>query len=149
MLNTRIERSRRSHGSAVFVLLGCLLLTLTAPARAQDPDPDPWLGKDKALHFSASALIAGGTYAVTAPFFKARYPPLLIGAGVTLAIGGIKEGIDATGSGTPSWKDFTWDAIGTATGLLVAWLVDFAIRGLSAQHPAFSEFAQSPGSTAP
>ena len=113
------------------------VLSMTRGAHADDPDP--WLGKDKALHFSASALIAGGTYAATAPFFKARYPPLLIGAGVTLAIGGIKEGIDATGSGTPSWKDFTWDAIGTATGLLVAWLVDFAIRGVSDTHPPLGE----------
>ena len=78
---------------------------------------------------------------MTAPFFKARYPPLLIGAGVTLPMGAIKEGIEATGRGTPSRKDFTWDAIGAATGLLVAWLVDFAIRGLSSQPPAFSEFA--------
>ena len=139
MQDTHIHRSRRLHprvAPAVFVLLGCLLF---APGARADDD---WLGKDKALHFGASALIAGGTYAVSAPFFKARYPPLVIGAAFTLAVGGIKEGIDATGSGTPSWKDFTWDAIGTATGLLVAWLVDFAIRGVSDAQPAFGEPVQ-------
>lgn len=138
MQTTRIRRNRRpllKRAPAVFVLLAGL--SLTRGARATDPDP--WLGKDKTLHFSASALIAGGTYAATAPFFKARYPPLLIGAAFTLAVGGIKEGIDATGAGDPSWKDFTWDVIGAASGLLVAWLVDFAIRGVSDAHPALGE----------
>lgn len=131
-----MQRARKY--SSVLALVA--VVSLTRGARAEDPDP--WLGKDKALHFSASALIAGGTYAATAPFFKARYPPLLIGAAFTLAVGGIKEGIDATGAGDPSWKDFTWDVIGTATGLLVAWLVDFAIRGVSEAHPALGEPAR-------
>ncbi|MFO0665864.1 MAG: hypothetical protein U0174_18075 [Polyangiaceae bacterium] len=136
MQNPSTIRNRRRTWPAVFVLLGCFALPRGASA------DDEWLGKDKALHFSASALIAGGTYAATAPFFKARYPPLLIGAGVTLAVGGIKEGIDATGAGDPSWRDFTWDVIGAAAGLLVAWLVDVAIRGVNDSHPAFGEPAR-------
>jgi hypothetical protein len=41
----------------------------------------------------------------------------------------LKEGIDATGSGDPSWKDFTWDVIGAAVGLAVAWGVDAVVHG--------------------
>lgn len=35
-----------------------------------------------------------------------------------------KELWDLSGHGSPSWKDFTWDVIGVATGLLLSWLVD-------------------------
>ena len=37
--------------------------------------------------------------------------------------------IDATGSGDPSWKDFTWDVIGAAVGLAIAWGIDTAVHG--------------------
>ena len=26
--------------------------------------------------------------------------------------------------GDPSWRDFTWDVVGTTTGVLVGWLID-------------------------
>jgi putative lipoprotein len=107
-----------------------------SPAKAQTAsDPDPWFGRDKALHFSVSAVIAAGTYTLAATQFQARYPPLLLGAGVTLAVGAAKEGADALGAGDPSWKDFTWDVAGMIVGLGVAWGLDLLIRGVSSAHP--------------
>lgn len=119
---------------ATSILLGVLSTTRTARAT----DPDPWFGQDKALHFGVSAALASGTYAVMTTQFKARYPPLLIGGGLSLAIGGAKEGLDSLGFGDPSWKDFTWDVIGTVVGLGLAWGLDLAIRGVGPQAPLFA-----------
>ena len=38
--------------------------------------------------------------------------------------------------GDPSWKDFTWDAIGVVAGLAIAWGVDLLLGGVDAAHPA-------------
>jgi len=46
----------------VRALAAVLALGWAAGARAQAADPDPWLGQDKALHFAASAGIAGTGY---------------------------------------------------------------------------------------
>jgi len=108
----------------------------TARAEAAS-DPDPWFGRDKALHFSVAALIASGTYTLSATQFEARYPCLLLGAGTTLAVGAAKEAYDGLGHGDPSWKDFTWDMIGAVVGLGVAWGLDLLIRGVSNEHPLF------------
>jgi len=116
-----------SRRSAALALL--LVATLAAPpARAQSaPDPDPWWGPDKALHFTLSAAIAGAGYGVAAIFTDQRPVRLAVGGGVALLAGGVKELFDLVGGGTPSWKDFTWDVIGTATGLLVAFLLDVLV----------------------
>lgn len=98
----------------------------------EPPDPDPWFGPDKALHFGASAAIAGAGYGISAPFFEhSRLPPLLIGGGVGVLAGVGKELYDATGRGDPSAKDLVWDGLGITAGLLVAVGVDLAIRGWS------------------
>ena len=68
----------------------CLATVLLAPNGARADTDDFW-GRDKALHFGFSAVIASGTYAVSASFFDARYPPLLLGAGVSLGLGTAKE----------------------------------------------------------
>ena len=118
-----------------FALL-LLPLVLSVSNRAHAADQDPWFGPDKALHFGVSAGLAGGLYAVSATQFESRTPPLLIGAGATLAIGAGKELADMAGLGDPSWKDFAWDAIGTVVGLGVAYGVDLLARGVSDRHPA-------------
>jgi len=84
---------------------------------------DDWLGRDKALHFGASFALAGAGYAGGAAL--SREPVVRLGVGATVAMGaGIaKEMADRSG-GDPSLKDLTWDALGTATGLVTAWLVD-------------------------
>ncbi len=97
-------------------------LVTAAPARAQAPDR--WLGRDKALHFGVSAALAGGGYAATAALTPAERPRLWVGGGVALGAGVVKEIADRYTGGTPSWRDLGWDALGTATGLAVAWLLD-------------------------
>jgi hypothetical protein len=82
----------------------------------------------------------------------ARWKALVIGGGVTLAVGAAKEAVDATGAfgGDPSWKDFAWDAIGAIAGLAFAWGVDLLIGGVSPAHPALgSPEGQGPDSTRP
>lgn len=120
-------------------LVCALLIALFAlvPRRAHADQDDFW-GRDKALHFSFSVVLSAGAYTASSFFFDARYPRLLLGAGVSLGLGAGKELADLAGLGTPSWKDFAWDVIGTATGLLVAYGLDLAIFGVSGAHPAFS-----------
>ena len=66
-------------------------------------------------------------------------PPLVIGGSVTIAIGAGKELYDMTGHGDPSWRDFTWDVIGTIVGLGLAWGVDMLVRGVGDRHPPLGE----------
>jgi hypothetical protein len=53
------------------------------------------------------------------------------GAGLGLLAGGVKEGLDAAGLGTPSYKDFIWTALGTALGIGMSITFDAALRGPS------------------
>jgi putative lipoprotein len=118
---------------AALVLTG---LTMSSAAWAQDADP--WFARDKALHFDVSAGIAAAGYGVSAGWLvDARWKALVIGGGVALAAGAGKELLDATHvlGGDPSWKDFTWDLIGTVAGLAIAWGVDLLLGGVSAQQP--------------
>ena len=101
-----------------------LLLGLWAGSASAQVDPDPWLGPDKALHGSISAGLAGLGYGGAALLTEDRRLRLAIGAGLALTAGAAKELADLAGLGQPSWKDFTWDVIGTAAGLLISWLFD-------------------------
>lgn len=90
----------------------------SGPARAA-PAADPWFGPDKALHASVSVVLALG---VGAGWHSLALGPVAEGAlsaGLTLAVGGAKELLDLAGLGTPSWRDFTWDVIGTLVGVLL------------------------------
>lgn len=118
----------------LFVTCAAFTLFVEHDARASS-DPDPWFGKDKALHFGVSAGIAAGAYGISSTFVTPRYGRLLIGGGVAIAAGAGKELLDMTGFGDPSWKDFTWDVIGTVVGLGLAWSVDLLIGGVSDAHP--------------
>jgi putative lipoprotein len=120
---------RRSIATAVLLTAAAS----SAPARAADPDP--WFGKDKALHFAASGAIAAGGYTAGALLFDARGHALVLGASLALGAGIAKEALDLTGYGDPSWRDLTWDVIGTTTGVAAAWAIDLMIRGVSDGHP--------------
>jgi putative lipoprotein len=110
--------------------LGAIALgtILAAPRSAAAADPDPWWGPDKALHYGASAAIAGVAYAVSTQFFDTVPARAAFAAGVALAAGVLKETLDAAGLGDPSFRDLTWDVIGTACGVTVAISVDAALR---------------------
>lgn len=98
-------------------------------ARPSEAQSDDWLGPDKALHFGVSAGLAAGGYALGAVFWDDYTPRFLLGAGLSLAAGVIKELVDLAGPGDASWRDMAWNLVGITTGLLVAWLIDIAIRG--------------------
>ena len=105
-----------------------LALLLSPPALAQPP-PDPWFAPDKALHFTATTLISGTGYGLSALATDKRWLRAVIGFGSAVAIGAAKETRDALGYGDPSWKDMTWNAIGAATGMLIAWGIDRLVSG--------------------
>ena len=109
-----------------------LLMLLALPPAARAADPDPWFGADKAKHFAATTALSVGGYAC-ASLFDGR-PAVRLAAAGTLAMGaGIaKEPWDLAGHGDASWRDLTWDGIGTATGLLAGFFVDWMWR---AWHP--------------
>jgi putative lipoprotein len=106
---------------------------LVAPG-ARAADPDPWFGRDKALHFGASALLASGGYGATALVTDDRRARLVVGGSFALSLGVAKELWDLSGHGDASWRDLTWDAVGTVTGLAVAAAVDWTIERLAARR---------------
>ncbi len=119
---------------------------LTLPAAAQE---DPWFAEDKALHFSVSAAIAAGGYALAVPVTDERWQRALFGGSLAIAAGAGKEAYDATGAGTPSYKDFTWDVIGAATGVGLALFIDWALSPApSAPAPAVPA-SRSPSAHSP
>jgi putative lipoprotein len=101
-------------------------------ASAAASDPDPWFGPDKALHFGVSAALAAGGYAASSAWLDTRGERALAGGAFSLSLGAGKELWDLSGHGDPSWRDFTWDVIGTAAGLALAVAVD----SLASSKPA-------------
>jgi uncharacterized protein YfiM (DUF2279 family) len=91
-------------------------------------DEDSWTSPDKFAHFGVSTAIASAAYgtawALGSPNSLQR---AVWGGSIALAAGAGKELTDLAGYGTPSWKDFAWDAIGTATGVAVMILVDHLV----------------------
>jgi len=114
----------RQLGVAFAVWTATCLISLAAVAN----DVDPWFGTDKALHFGASAVLAGGGYALGTGLSQDRWKAFALGGGLALTAGTLKEGIDAMGFGNPSWRDFTWDVAGTLVGLGIAYAVDSLVR---------------------
>jgi putative lipoprotein len=100
-----------------------------APARAEGRDD--WFGHDKALHFEATFAISAVGYAGAAMATDRVSLRLAAGAALGLGAGAGKELWDLSGHGDASWRDFTWDAVGTAAGLAVAATIDWAVRRLT------------------
>jgi putative lipoprotein len=109
--------------SLVGVVLAAVVVLAPAP-RARAAEPDPWFARDKALHFGATFTLAGGGYAGAALISPRESVRTAAGAGLGLGAGIAKEIYDRYSGGHPSWRDLTWDMVGTATGLLTAWLLD-------------------------
>jgi putative lipoprotein len=100
--------------------LSALLLCSTASAS----DADPWFGPDKALHFGFSVVLSAGGYAASSSFLDTRTERAVAGSAFSLTLGASKELWDLAGHGDPSWRDFTWDIVGTAVGVALAAGVD-------------------------
>jgi putative lipoprotein len=113
--------------------LAAALLVAATPASAQapspDPEPDAWFGLDKVLHFSAGAGLGASGYAAGTLGFDSRWAGVAFGGALGLVVGAAKEGLDAAGLGTPSYKDFIWTAVGTVLGIGVSVTFDAALRG--------------------
>jgi putative lipoprotein len=109
--------------AGLIAVVAIAVLTGSA-ALVRADERDPWFGRDKAYHFSASALIAAGGYGVTRSFTDDRPTCLAVGGALALTAGVGKELYDLSGRGDPSLRDLTWDVLGTATGLLLIWAVD-------------------------
>jgi uncharacterized protein YfiM (DUF2279 family) len=108
---------------------GCLFVLLLGGAK--QARADDWFGPDKALHFGISLGISAGGYGAASLFVDSRMGRLAIGGAVGIGAGAGKELYDLWSDGDPSWRDFTWDLLGVATGLALAWLIDELIAGRS------------------
>ena len=119
-------RSKARFSAGIALVLFVLLLHLLArPCRASErDDADPWWGKDKALHFSASSLIAIDGYAAASLVSKREAVRASAGSLLAFTAGAAKEVYDKHAGGDPSLRDLTWDVIGAATGTALSWLVD-------------------------
>lgn len=100
------------------------LAFMLTSAVASASDTDPWFGPDKAMHFGVSVGLAAGGYAASSPWLESRSERALVGGAFSLTLGASKELWDLAGHGDPSWRDFTWDVVGTALGLALAVGVD-------------------------
>lgn len=74
-----------------------VLCSLGWSASARAADPDPWIGPDKALHFGASAGLAGLGYGAAALLWDDTGLRLGVGASVALTAGIAKELVDLAG----------------------------------------------------
>jgi putative lipoprotein len=119
--------SRRPVAFAVLFALGL------ASASAKASEADPWFGRDKALHFGLSAAIAVGGYGVGSALSDDYAPRAAVAGGLAFGAGVGKEIVDLAGYGDPSWRDLTWDLVGSLVGVGLSLAVDAALRG---SHPA-------------
>ena len=96
-----------------------LLLFSALPVRA-----DTWWGSDKALHLGVSVGLAAGATAVTAAWIEDPLERAAIGVVSSLSLGVAKELFDGLGLGEASFRDLTWDLIGSVVGASLAWIVE-------------------------
>jgi len=110
--------------NSVYRILFTLIavLVITARADAGNYARDSWFGKDKLIHFTYSAFLAGDTYVIAKRHFNnTRNNSFIISVGFTVSIGGIKEIIDYRKPGqSSSYKDFIWDIAGAILGSSIA-----------------------------
>lgn len=110
-------------GSAIAMLL------IAAPSAVAQDRPTPWYERGPFLHFAASAELATNGYTLGAAFSQDKRVRLASGAALALAAGFAKELYDLSANGDFSWRDIGWGVVGTATGLLISWLVDRLLFG--------------------
>src|SRR6478752_5716288 len=127
-LGALVARSPSTSTRMMRALAAPLVLALALVSRpAAAGEPDPWFGPDKALHFGVSMGLAAGGYAAVSPWLDSRAQRALAGGAFSLTLGAGKELWDLAGHGDPSFRDFTWDVLGTAAGVALAVGVDALI----------------------
>lgn len=112
------------RGTTVFFALMALLCVGPAGALAQEGtvEEDDWFGRDKMLHFGASAAIAAGGTLVGTRLFDTDAGAAGFGLVVSLGAGGLKEWSDSRGGGDPSWRDMAWNVAGAVVGAGIVYL---------------------------
>jgi len=104
---------------------GLILFTLIFhPPIAVASDRDPWWGRDKQLHFAVSVGLANTAYLGASFLTPREIHRTIIAETVAFSAGIAKEVYDKFNHGDPSYRDLTWDLIGSTTGTVVAWLID-------------------------
>jgi putative lipoprotein len=81
--------------------------------------PDRWFARDKALHFTASALIQSVGHSVLRANGRSYRDAAWTAAGVTMSVGVAKELWDRHDGRVFSLKDLTADAAGAGTGAIL------------------------------
>jgi putative lipoprotein len=94
-------------------------LFFASQVSAQTQAPDRWWARD-----SVSFMLAADGYAVASVYTDRPAWRALWGAAFSLSAGLAKEFYDESRGRTLSGRDLAWDALGTATGTTVAWLID-------------------------
>ncbi len=110
------------HQNHAFLIFFFACAFCTGFARAEEaPIRDAWFAKDKAKHFLASAIIAGGvSRQLHRRIGRGAEPSLYAGAGVSLSLGLAKEWSDKRKpGGLFSIKDLAADVLGTAAGVFI------------------------------
>jgi putative lipoprotein len=125
-------------------LLGAALLwAALGPVSARARADDAFFAADKRLHFSISAAaaltceLALNSFDLPAPV---HYPLAL---GLPLGLGFGKELFDYARGGQASRADLSWDILGVATGLLVAFVLETWLIGPSEATPTAGRAAIS------
>ena len=95
------------------------------PSGSRPPSPqDPWFGRDKLLHFTASAIIQSAAHSAFrwrgATYGSASWAA----AGVTASAGIGKELWDRHQKRDFSFRDLTWDGIGGVSAAVLIRQVD-------------------------
>ncbi|MCP2005936.1 UNVERIFIED_ORG: putative lipoprotein [Buttiauxella agrestis ATCC 33320] len=97
-----------------------LLLSIVLLSGCSHMAQDQWHGQDKAQHFIASAILsaAGNEYGQHQGWSDSRSANF--GFLFSVSLGATKEFWDSRPAGSGwSWKDFTWDIAGAATGYAI------------------------------
>lgn len=81
--------------------------------------PDRWFARDKALHFTASAIIQSVGHSVLRANGRSYRDAAWTAAGITMTVGVAKELKDRHDGRYISLKDLTADAAGTGTGAVL------------------------------
>lgn len=114
--------------SAVLAVVLCLLCGATTAHAQAAGSGDSWWGRDKALHFSFSAAISVGSYALAIPIWEDPVPRAVFAASLGLGAGVAKELYDLAGYGDPSYRDLAWDVLGVTLGTFLSLLIDLCLR---------------------
>lgn len=112
----------------VALSIAWVLLFMLGSSNARASAADPWFGRDKALHFGISLALGAAGYAAASPWLDTKGERALVGGAFSLTLGAGKELWDLSGHGDPSFRDFTWDVVGTAFGVALAMGVDALVR---------------------